>query len=118
MGPRWERDLCITRAVLQLAALQNLRDANILFEAFQQRMKISQMEIDSPLTTFIGYLLQTLLRDAAPLFRVLVERYGQALDRDPNFQQYLALIGQKFYGIEPPQNGMGAMLNQMMSMFG
>lgn len=77
-------------------------------------------------------------RDALPLFQLLQERYAAALSRDSSLRsvswfivkratdfgascmdtdayrcdhpQYLAVIGQKFYGLQPPRTGLSSLL--------
>ncbi|KAF0689536.1 Aste57867_19039 [Aphanomyces stellatus] len=105
-----EADLFVARAVLQLAALENLRDANVVLTEF-----LAKKPLDTPLINFVKFLLRTLeKRDALPLFQLLQERYAYALSRDPSFRTFLQLIGQKYYGVQPPQSA----LSSLMSMFG
>jgi hypothetical protein len=112
-----ERDLFVARAVLQLLSLENLRDANLVFEGFKARAEKKGVKLDTPLMNFIRFLLVTCERDAPPLFQMLRQRYAPSLAREESFQTYLQLIGQKFFNIQPPPN-MGSMLSNMMKMFG
>jgi hypothetical protein len=112
-----ERDLFIARAVLQLLSLENLRDANLVFDGFNARAEKKGVKIDTPLMNFVRFLLVTCERDAAPLFQMLTQRYASSLRREESFQTYLSLIGQKFFNIQPPP-GLGSMLANMMNMFG
>ncbi|KAF0740081.1 hypothetical protein Ae201684P_017062 [Aphanomyces euteiches] len=105
-----EADLYVARAVLQLAALENLRDANVVLTEF-----LAKKPLDTPLINFVKFLLRTLeKRDALPLFQLLQERYAYALSRDPSFRTFLQIIGQKYYGVQPPQSA----LSSLMSLFG
>jgi len=76
-GLAGERDLFLARAVLQLLCMGNMRDANAVHEAFLA----GSAAIDSPLAHFLKFLLKTLERDARPLFEMLVDKYGKAIDR-------------------------------------
>lgn len=102
-----ERDLFIARAVLQLLALENLRDANVVFEQYTKAFS----DLDTPLINFLSFLLQTLERDAVPLFQMLRQKYATSLARDESFGMYMGMIGQKFYKLQPPQSGLGALMN-------
>lgn len=118
-GYQSERDLFLTRAVLQLLALENLKDANELYDAFSNILAKNGVPLKStPLTNFTKFLLRTLERQAFPLFELLRNRYQQALRRDASFQLYLDRIQESFFGVKPQKRGMQAMLDNMMSMFG
>ena len=56
-------------------------------------------------------------RDARPLFEVLVAKYAQALQPrgGGDLSPLVASIGQKYFNIQPPQDGMAAL---MSSLFG
>ena len=116
-GYKSERDLFITRAVLQLLSLENLRDANAVFEAFNDKLAKKKVVLDSPLMNFTRFLLLTCERDAQPLFLMLQQKYAPSLARDESFSTYMTYIGQKFFGIQPPPS-MAGMLQNMMGMFG
>ncbi|OQR94300.1 hypothetical protein ACHHYP_01530 [Achlya hypogyna] len=104
-----EADLFVARGVLQLVCLENLRDANIVLKEF-----LAARPLDTPLINCIKFILRTLERDALPLFQLLQERYSYALSRDPSFRNFLSIIAQKYYGVQPPQSA----LSSIMSMFG
>ncbi|GAQ81470.1 hypothetical protein KFL_000810110 [Klebsormidium nitens] len=93
-----EADLVIARAVLQYLSLGNLKDANIVFEETKKRADTAVETIleASPLMHFIDFLLQTLERDALPLFNLLRHKYKPSLERDPSFQTYIGEIAFKF----------------------
>ncbi|KAG2763470.1 hypothetical protein JG687_00007924 [Phytophthora cactorum] len=105
-----ESDLYLARAVLQLLSLENLRDANKVYEAYVTKCQSAGRPVDLPLFNFTRFLLLTLERDALPLFQMLQERYAPALARDSSLKSYLSVIGQKFYGLQPPRSGLSSLL--------
>ncbi|EQC35404.1 hypothetical protein SDRG_07114 [Saprolegnia diclina VS20] len=104
-----EADLFVARAVLQLICLENLRDANVVLTEF-----LAARPLDTPLINCVKFILRTLERDALPLFQLLQERYAYALSRDPSFRNFMSIIAQKYYGVQPPQSA----LSSLMNMFG
>lgn len=73
---------------------------------------------ESELEKFCRYLLLTCHRDAAPLFKTLVNTYAKQLDYDENVPALLTgPIGLKFFNIQQKQqiNPMMNMLQQMLS---
>ena len=108
-----ERDLFLARAVLTLLTHENLRDANATFASFRARCEAAGAPLDTPLSNFIGFLLQTCEREAAPLFQMLQQRYARSLQRDPEFAGMLRVIGEKFFGMRPAPNMM-SMLSGML----
>ncbi|CAI5716710.1 unnamed protein product [Hyaloperonospora brassicae] len=105
-----ESDLYLARAVLQLLSLENLRDANKVYEAYVAKCEHAGRAVDLPLINFTRFLLLTLERDALPLFQMLQERYALALARDSSLKSYLGIIGQRFYGLQPPRSGLSSLL--------
>ncbi|KAE9020499.1 hypothetical protein PR003_g13527 [Phytophthora rubi] len=105
-----EADLYLARAVLQLLSLENLRDANKVYEAYVAKSQSAGRPVDLPLFNFTRFLLLTLERDALPLFQMLQERYAPALARDSSLKSYLSVIGQKFYGLQLPRSGLSSIL--------
>eukprot|EP00033_Pygsuia_biforma_P000267 GCRY01000331.1.p1 GENE.GCRY01000331.1~~GCRY01000331.1.p1 ORF type:complete len:310 (+),score=35.29 GCRY01000331.1:126-1055(+) len=99
-GYNSEKDLFIARAVLQYLCLRNLKAARTLYEEY-----LFLNPVSSPLINFINFLLQTLLRDALPLFRLLREKYAYSLSRDPSFNEYLDHIAEIFYGVKKAAPG-------------
>lgn len=137
LGYAGERDLFLARPVLQLLCLGNLRDANGVVTAFGAREQTTlsgdsaapaksavaslpalPATLETPLTRFVRFLLLTLERDARPLFTALADKYGPALARDPALPGYVQTIGARYYNIQPPQSGLAAMANSLMSLFG
>ena len=117
-GPEGEQDLHLTRFVLQLLVLENLRDANVFYTSFRAQFP----KLDTPLVHFCGYLLRVLERNAFPLFQQLRQKYDSALSRGngmpTSFNAYLDKIAQVFYGVEPPKTGMGGMMDLMKGLLG
>lgn len=109
----------LTLGVVNFLALENLRDANDLFSQYKKSENAlgNGDAINSlPLVTFCDYLLQTCRRDAAPLFKTLVNTYAANLDFDENVPTLLmGPIASRFFGIKPKINPMMSMLQSMMS---
>ncbi|KAF3972677.1 hypothetical protein ACB098_06G173200 [Castanea mollissima] len=95
-----EDDLAIARAVLMYLAMGNLRDANYLMDEIKKQLESNQLDFpQSDLIQFIIYLLQTLQRDALPLFNMLRNSYKTSIEREPAFNELLDEIVAKFYGV-------------------
>ncbi|XP_007009729.2 PREDICTED: Golgi to ER traffic protein 4 homolog [Theobroma cacao] len=112
-----EDDIVIARAVLMYLSMGNLRDANYLMDELKRQ--VTSQELDFPqsdLVQFITFLLQTLERDALPLFNMLRVNYKSSIDREPAFIELLDDIGEKFYGVRRrnPLQGMFGDLLKMM----
>ncbi|XP_038712160.1 Golgi to ER traffic protein 4 homolog isoform X2 [Tripterygium wilfordii] len=109
-----EDDIAIARAVLMYLSIGNLRDANILWN------EIKQLDLDfssSDLIQFITYLLLTLQRDALPLFNMLRVTYKSSLAREPEFNELLDEIAEKFYGVQR-RNPLQGMFGDIFKMMG
>ncbi|BBM98369.1 golgi to ER traffic protein 4 [Marchantia polymorpha subsp. ruderalis] len=109
-----EADLVVARAILQYCSLGNLRDANILWSKVKEAC--SDKLPDTPLLHFIKFLLQTLERDALPLFRMLRQNYKLSIERDPTFDEYLDDIAERFFNVRR-KTGIQGMLGDIMKMF-
>jgi len=92
--------LLLTRSVLQYLSFGNLKNANKLFENFNNNLRSN-----CPLTRFLQLLLLTLERDAFTLFQSLCEQYQYSLSRNQEFSKYLQQISQIFYSRETQQTG-------------
>ncbi|XP_057735274.1 protein GET4 [Arachis stenosperma] len=102
-----EDDLAIARAVLRYLCQGNLRDANLLVEEVKTQIESTEIEFPkSELMQFITYLLQTMERDALPLFNMLRVNYKSSIDREPAFHEMLDDIAEKFFGVQR-RNPMG-----------
>eukprot|EP00516_Mucochytrium_quahogii_P011216 CAMPEP_0203788092 /NCGR_PEP_ID=MMETSP0100_2-20121128/2636_1 /ASSEMBLY_ACC=CAM_ASM_000210 /TAXON_ID=96639 /ORGANISM=" , Strain NY0313808BC1" /LENGTH=300 /DNA_ID=CAMNT_0050690759 /DNA_START=208 /DNA_END=1110 /DNA_ORIENTATION=- len=119
MGYVREKDLFLARGVLQLLALENLKDAVVLHDTFLDIInKQGQKMPDTPLYHFTTFLLKTVERDAYPLFKMLCEKYSTTINRDPTFPMYIDRISEVFFGVKPQKKGLQAMMDNMLGMFG
>ncbi|TKY51550.1 Golgi to ER traffic protein 4-like [Spatholobus suberectus] len=102
-----EDDLAIARAVLRYLSSGNLKDANILMEEIKKQIEPAEVVFPkTELMQFINYLLQTLERDALPLFNMLRANFKPSIDREPAFNEMLDDIAERFYGVQR-RNPMG-----------
>ncbi|KAK6234065.1 hypothetical protein QUC31_006471 [Theobroma cacao] len=111
-----EDDIVIARAVLMYLSMGNLRDANYLMDELKRQ--VTSQELDFPqsdLVQFITFLLQTLERDALPLFNMLRVNYKSSIDREPAFIELLDDIGEKFYGVRR-RNPLQGMFGDLLKM--
>mmetsp|Transcript_13286 Transcript_13286/g.23699 ORF Transcript_13286/g.23699 Transcript_13286/m.23699 type:complete len:297 (+) Transcript_13286:107-997(+) len=119
LGYKGERDLFLARAVLQLLALENLKDANILYETFVKLLILKKEPLkETPLAHFVKFLLKAVERDAYPLFKMLCEKYQPSIQRDQNFQMYLDRISEIYFGIKAQKKGFQALIDSMLQGFG
>lgn len=113
-----EDDLAISRAILMYLSLGNLRDANHLMDELERQLRSKDLNFpQSELTQFINYLLQTLQRDALPLFQMLRQNYKSSIEREPAFNELLDEIAEKFYGVRR-RNPMQGMFGDIFKMMG
>ncbi|KAL2487647.1 hypothetical protein Fot_40939 [Forsythia ovata] len=113
-----EDDLAIARAVLMYLSLGNLRDANTLLDEVKKQVQSREVEFPrTELMQLTNYLLQTLQRDALPLFNMLRQRYKSSIDKEPVFNEFLDEIAEKFYGVQRrnPMQGMFGDIFKMMA---
>lgn len=68
--------------------LSDLKNANTIYQLWKERFPT----LDTPLMNFLNFLLQTLERDALPLFVLLRQKYKKTLERDQYFNQVLWTI--------------------------
>ncbi|CAK8573229.1 unnamed protein product [Lathyrus sativus] len=112
-----EDDLAIARAVLRYLSLGNLKDANILVDEIKKQTQASEVEFPkTDLMQFINFLLQTMERDAFPLFNMLRANFKACIEREPAFNELLDDIAEKFYGVQR-RNPMG-MFGDIFKMMG
>lgn len=104
-------DKAIASGIVNFLALENLRDANILYKTYTKTHKKL-----SPLLHFCGYLLQTCRTDGEPLFKLLLSKYHKEVaSLDEGIISLLkGPVAMKFFGIQPEVNPMMAMLQNMM----
>jgi hypothetical protein len=100
-----EEDLFLTRTVLQYCAVEDLRGANVILDAYMNSLPPTKQQqvAQTPLLHFCQFLLKTLERNAAPLFDLLLHKYVTALTRDPAFQSYLDKIANVFFDRPMPK---------------
>jgi hypothetical protein len=129
------RDSLLTRTVLLLLALQNLRDANTLVRGFINTVETTRTMSDlcksytskddgkAPShVVFCCMLLKICEKDTAvgPLYTWLLKSFKKELEKMPKPQVvmgYTSKIGSKFFNIQPPPN-MLSMVENMMGMMG
>lgn len=113
-----EDDLAIARAILMYLSMGNLRDANNLMDEIKKQVESKQLEFpQSDLIQFLIYLLQTLQRDALPLFNMLKTSYKTSIERDPAFNELLDEIAEKFYGVRR-RNPLQGMFGDIFKLMG
>jgi len=127
-----ERDCLLTRSVLVMTAVENLRDANILLRSFIEADKKRDIKVlaksymdktdgkapSHPM--FCCMLLRVCEKDrAGPLFQWLLRSFNNDLSSmKPEVKSYTTKIGRVYFGIQPPPNMMNMMENMMAMMSG
>lgn len=134
MCPPADRDALLTRAVLCLCAIENLRDANTLVRGYLEKVEERTAdELTKSYTSkedgkapshviFCSMLLRICEKDArtGPLFTWLLRSFKRELDglfKQQIVQSYTTRIGKIYFDIQPPQSMMN-MLEGMMGMMG
>lgn len=113
-----EDDVAIARAVLMYLSQGNLRDANYLMDEIIKQMNSKKAAFpESDLIKFIEYLLETLQRDAFPLFRILRQKYQSSIDREALFNELLDEIALRFYNVQR-RSGLDSMFGDFFKMMG
>eukprot|EP01082_Thalassiosira_pseudonana_P014101 g12249.t1 g12249 contig6:1546178-1547604(-) len=129
-----QRDALLTRSILVLLAVENLRDATKLASSFlkdietrtEEVLKKSYMDKNDGKAPshimFVGMLLRICEKDVktAPLFNWLVRNFGVELGtmHQPEvIKSYTTKIGRVYFDIQPPPSMMNMMEN-MMGMMG
>jgi hypothetical protein len=104
----------VALGVLHFLALQNLRDANELWRKYVDSEK--GVSSRTGLKEFIGYLLRTCERDAAPLFKTLCGKYAKDFEFDSAASNLLhGPIATKLFNIQSaPSGGMFSMIQELM----
>lgn len=112
-----EDDLAIARAVLLYLSQGNLKDANFLMDELSKQLESKHLELpQTELTQFVWFLLQTLERDALPLFRILRQKYKSSTDREAIFEELLDEIAEKFYGVRRRGGGLQGIFGDFFKM--
>jgi hypothetical protein len=132
--PPADRDALLTRAVLCLCAVENLRDANTLVRSFLEKVEErKQEELTKSYTSkddgkapshiiFCSMLVRICEKDprTGPLFSWLMRSFKRELDglyKMQIVQSYTTKIGKIYFNIQPPPS-MINMLENMMGMMG
>ncbi|XP_074573064.1 protein GET4 [Curcuma longa] len=111
-----EDDVAIARGVLLYLSQGNLREANNLVDNVKMQLNEKQLELPkTDLVQFIEYLLQTMERDAFPLFKLLRQKYKSSIDRESLFDELLDEIAEKFYGVQR-RNGLQGIFGDLFKM--
>lgn len=130
-----QRDALLTRTILVLLAVENMRDARTLVASYLAEIETSRTEAQLKKSyldkadgkapshiIFVCMLVRICEKDAktAPLFNWLVRNFGAELGtmHDPEVvKTYTTKIGRVYFNIQPPPNMMDMMEN-MMGMMG
>ena len=132
--PPCQRDALLTRSILSLLAIENLRDATILASSFAKDIEtrsaddlkksyLDKTDGKAPShIMFVSMLLRICEKDikTAPLFTWLVRNFGVELGTMHNpekIKSYTTKIGKVYFDIQPPPSMMDMMEN-MMGMMG
>ena len=132
--PPADRDALLTRAVLCLCAVENLRDANTLVRSFLEHVEDRKaQDLTKSYTSkddgkapshviFCCMLLRICEKDprTGPLFTWLLRSFKRELDglyKTQIIQSYTTKIGKIYFNIQPPPS-MINMLENMMGMMG
>ncbi len=132
--PPAERDALLTRAVLCLCAVENLRDANALVRSYLEKVEQRKPdELTKSYTSkddgkapshviFCCMLLRICEKDprTGPLFSWLLRSFKKELDglyKAQIVQGYTTKIGKIYFNIQPPPSMLN-MLENMMGMMG
>mmetsp|Transcript_6715 Transcript_6715/g.11020 ORF Transcript_6715/g.11020 Transcript_6715/m.11020 type:complete len:311 (+) Transcript_6715:51-983(+) len=109
------REQVVALGVLHFLALENLRDAHVLFRLLKKHRNEHKIEKESLLFEFTDRLLLTSVRDARQLFQQLVKAYQAQLTYHPAALQLLeGPIAKKLFGIQAPPN----IMSMISNMFG
>eukprot|EP00127_Corallochytrium_limacisporum_P001915 Clim_evm70s88 gene=Clim_evmTU70s88 len=110
-----EYDMILAKAVFDYLLMMDMKHANNVYEGFlMTHPRRTEPNFVTPLMNFLKFMLLTCERDAAPLWRVLKQKYQGAISRDPEFMVSVESIGQIYFGERPQQNPMQALMQQFM----
>ncbi|KAF9164914.1 hypothetical protein BGX21_010428 [Mortierella sp. AD011] len=113
--PAHDKGAYLLRGVLQELSMRNLRDANVLYKIFVERLPASYLAAEqkspdgsksiqtfkSPLLNLTQLLLLTCGTGNASLFKQISAKYRPVLSIDENFGHLMTTIGELFFGIKP-----------------
>jgi hypothetical protein len=112
-----EVDLVLARAVFMCLGVGKLRHGRLLMEAMLARRPGLGIE-PTPLLHYVSFLLEALALgpSALPLVQRLTQEYMPALQRDPDFKEYLQKISWVFFKLKPnePSNFLSEMLRSLL----
>merc|ERR1719381_171104 len=100
-----ELDLFIAQTVLQYLCLKKSIAASTAFLAYtKEHPRIgSGPPYPNPLLNFIWFLLLSIQTSQnLSVYSILCEKYKFAIERDPQYLEYLDKIGQHFFGVPAP----------------
>lgn len=113
-----ERDLFLTRAVLQYLVAENVGDAEALRVEFCKNVGWEERSEETP--CLVGFCEAAVVcarigRSAKGVWEKVVAVYGKALAVDEKLEGLVARIGEMYFGIAPPApQGMAGMMQGMM----
>ena len=120
-GLAGETDLFLTQAVLQLLCLQSYKQATEVFASYTElHPKIGKgPPFKYPLINFLCFLLIAIEKKQVTVFTILCDQYHISLKRDILYLDYLAKIGEEYFGISHQKKGKstGFLENIMQSLF-
>ncbi|KAI8347010.1 hypothetical protein B0O80DRAFT_377073, partial [Mortierella sp. GBAus27b] len=125
--PNHDKGAYLLRGVLQELAMGNLRDANVVFRTFVDRLppiyQSSEQKIPNSTRTVqtfkstllnVAQLILLACETGNPnLFKQLQAKYRPALSIDDDFVSLMTNIGELFFGVQPPRQA--NMLADLMS---
>mmetsp|Transcript_2277 Transcript_2277/g.3196 ORF Transcript_2277/g.3196 Transcript_2277/m.3196 type:complete len:398 (-) Transcript_2277:130-1323(-) len=132
--PPAERDALLTRGLLLLCTIENLRDANILLRGFIDSVEerpmddllksyMSKDDGKAPAHVVFGSMLLRVCekdKKTGPLYSWLLRSFKKELDfmyKPQIIQSYTTKIGKVYFDIQPPPS-MLSMMENMMGMMG
>ncbi|KAF9968309.1 hypothetical protein BGZ65_012727, partial [Modicella reniformis] len=128
LQPKHDKGAYLLRGILQELSMSNLRDANVVYRTFVERLPpiylSSEQKIPtkgsktvqtfkSPLLNLTQLLLLACETGNPAMFKLLQGKYKAALSIDENFAPLMTTIGEIFFGIQLPKQA--NMLADLMS---
>eukprot|EP01080_Neovahlkampfia_damariscottae_P000794 gene794-9044_t len=112
-GESSEKELFITRALLQLLCVSTAKESKIFFEEY---LKLHSEVDDSfnsktPLFNFCKFLIMSVEKNNFELFEMLKEKYEFQLQRDSSFEKYLKGIASEHFGVTQSEGGFASLLS-------
>jgi len=125
--------LYAARAIFPYLLIGNVRDANRVYNLFTTKLSESNPNLSSqdvssstadlriypslPLLNFLGYLLLTVQKGSADLFKQLKTKYAANIKEVGGWDEALTSVGEMYFGIQRPRQG-NPLFDMMGSMFG